>query len=83
MWAWISTRPCRHHHDAVGEIDRLLDAVGDEHDRIAVGLPNAQQFFLHQASRLRVERAEGLVGEQNIGVVGQSAGDRDALFHTT
>src|SRR4029077_420937 len=65
----------------VGKVDRLIDAVGDEHDRLAIAFPNTQQLFLHQAARLRVKRTERLVSEQNVGVMSERTRDRNALLH--
>src|SRR5699024_3407065 len=36
-----------HHHHPVGEVDRLVDVVGDEHDRAALLGPGVQQLDLH------------------------------------
>src|SRR5262249_26244408 len=35
--------PRRHHDDAIGELHGLLDVVGDEQDRLLLGLPDPQQ----------------------------------------
>src|SRR5947208_15106011 len=37
----------RHHDHAIAERDRLRDAVGHEHDRLASLLPDAQQLEAH------------------------------------
>src|SRR5574337_1279880 len=58
-----------------------LSVVRDEHHRLALGLPDAQQKLLHEHAGLVVERAEGLVHEQDLGVVGQGPGNRRALLH--
>jgi hypothetical protein len=71
----------RHDDDAVAECHRLVDAVGDEHDRLLVFVPDAQQFLLQQGTVLLVERRERLVHQQHLGVGGESARDRDALLH--
>ena len=73
--------PRRHHDDARGHEDRLLDVVGDEQHRLLAPLPDAEQQFLHQPARLVVERAERLVQQQDLGIVGERAGDRGALLH--
>ena len=56
--------PRRHHHHPVGEEDRLRDGVGDEEDRLAPLLPDAQQLEAHLLARHRVERPERLVHQQ-------------------
>src|SRR6185437_8669701 len=37
--------PLGHHHDAVGQIDRLVDLVGDEQNGLLRLLPDAEQFY--------------------------------------
>ena len=50
-------------------------------DRLLVVLPDPEQELLHLGAGLAVERAEGLVHQQDLGIVGERAGDRDALHH--
>src|SRR5579883_2089198 len=71
----------RHHGDPLGEKDRFLHVVGDEDHGLARMLPDAQQLHLHQAAGLRVERAEGLVHQQDARIDGERAGDCRALLH--
>ena len=73
--------PRRHHEDPVGEEHRLGDAVGDEDDGLACSRPDAQQLEVHRLARHRVERAEGLVHQQQRRVVHERAAMRDALLH--
>ena len=63
------------------EEDRFLDVVGDEQHRLALALPDAEQQLLHQPAGLVVEGAEGLVEQQDGGIVGERAGDGRALLH--
>ena len=65
----------------VADEDRLLDVVGDEQHGLALALPDAEQQFLHQRAGLVVERAERLVEQQDLGIVGERARDRGALLH--
>ena len=65
----------------LGHEDGLLDVVRDEQHGLAIGFPEREQQFLHQRSRLVVERAEGLVEEQDLRLVGERACDRRALLH--
>ena len=69
------------HGHAIGHEDGFIDIVGHEHHRLALGLPDAQQQFLHQNPGLVVQRTEGLVHEQDLGIVGQRTRDRRALLH--
>src|SRR6185295_131437 len=73
--------PVAHDGDTVGEIDRLLDIMGDEQHGQPVALPDTGQQLLHVMACQGVERAEGLVHQQHARPVGERAGDGDALFH--
>ena len=46
-----------------------------------VRFPDAQQLRLQHQSRLRVERTEGLVHQDQPGLIGERADHRDALAH--
>ncbi len=70
-----------HHQDAVGQQDRLVDAVGHQHDGLAGAAPDLKQRVLHRFAGQRVKRAERLVHQQQLRVVDQRAADRDALLH--
>ncbi|MCY1403393.1 hypothetical protein D9M71_185730 [compost metagenome] len=52
----------------------------EQHGLLAVA-PHPQQQLLHLQARLAVEGAEGFVHQQDLRVVGQRAGDGDALHH--
>src|SRR5258708_3158130 len=69
------------HDDAVAEVDRLVDVVGDEDDGLLGALPEERHFLLHRLARLGVERAEGLVHQEHLGIEGEHARERDALLH--
>src|SRR5436190_1864150 len=73
----------RHHQDAIGEQRRLADVVRHEQEgRSALGPePDPLDLPLEELARLRVERAEGLVAEQNLGVGGERARERRSLPH--
>src|SRR5262245_23926199 len=69
-------------HDHAGaEKHRLGDAVGDEDDGLLRLLPDAQQLKVHLLARERVERAERLVHQDELGIVNERARDRRALLH--
>ena len=57
--------------------------MGHEQHGCAKLLPDPEQRFLHHGARLRVERAERLVHQQDIGGIGESARDADALLHSS
>ena len=67
--------------DAVGEVDGLVEIVGDEENRDVDVTPDVEEVSLHLSAGLGVERAEGLVHEEDAGLVCESAGDGDALLH--
>src|SRR6266545_672418 len=63
------------HDHASAEEHRLGDAVGDEHDGLLRLLPDAEQFQVHLLAGERVECAERLVHENELGIVDQRARD--------
>ncbi len=71
----------RDQQDAVGQQDRLVDVMGDHEDGLVGAAPDLQQLVLDGAAGQRVQRAERLVQEQQLGVVGKGAGDGHALAH--
>src|SRR5262249_58540595 len=70
-----------HDDHAVGEIDRLVDAVRYKDNGIPRFGPDLEQFLLELLARLRVDRAERLVHEQDVRLLRQRACDADALLH--
>ena len=68
-----------HHHDAVGERDRLLDVMGDEDQRRLGVRPQIEQMVLQIDAGEGVERRERLVEQQHLRPRHQRARDRDAL----
>ncbi len=68
-----------HHANRIGEAAHEIEVMGDEQDRHAIGLLQAFQ----QGDDLRlhgdVERGRRLVGDEQIGLVGERHGDHDAL----
>ena len=65
--------------DPVAHLDRLVDVVGDEDDRLAdLGL-QAQELVLQALAVDRVDRAERLVHQHQRRVGGERAGHADAL----
>src|SRR5574337_474801 len=70
------------HYDDLGpQIDRLIDVVGDENRRAPLLLPDPEQFVLHASARRRIERAEGLVQQEDLRTVDQGPGESDTLRH--
>ena len=51
----------------------------DEQHRLALAPPDPPQLVLQDAARLRVEGAEGLVHQQDVGTAGQRLRERDDL----
>src|SRR5262249_34639203 len=71
--------PRRHDHHAIGQRDRLLQIVGHEQHRLAVGVPQIEQQVAHDLPRLRVERAERLVHWQGFRIADEYLDEADAL----
>ena len=70
-----------HDQDAVTELERLAEVVGDEDHRLAHLLVQADDLVLHVATDQRVERGERLVEHQDLGVGRERAGQTDPLLH--
>ena len=74
-------RAVGHQHDAVGEIDRLVDVMRD-HEHGLSGLDaDAADLVLQGAAGERVERRERLVHQHDLRLDRQGARDADALLH--
>ncbi len=67
--------------DAVGEEDRLVDVIGDQHHRLPLRLPDRGDLVLELGAGQRVERRERLVEEEEVGLRRQGACHGDALAH--
>ena len=68
-----------HHHDLVGDLERLFLIVRDEDRRHAHLVVKTPQPLPQLLAHLGVEGAEGLVEQQHLGLGGQGAGQGDAL----
>ena len=66
--------------DAVGQLDGLVEVVGDQDDRLVDAGLQGEQLVLQPAPHDRVHRAEGLVHEQDGRVGGQGPGHADPLL---
>jgi hypothetical protein len=77
----LGARAVAHQQDAVGEQDGFVHVVGDHEHGLVRGLDDLQQLVLDGAAGQRVERAEGFVEQQHLGLDGEGAGDADALLH--
>ncbi len=77
----ISTRPRAEHDDTIGQEDCFSDVMGDEENGLAAFRPDAKQLQDHVLPGERIERAEGLVHEQQPRVEQQRARKRCALRH--
>src|SRR5262245_30466313 len=73
--------PRREHDDAVGEEHSLVDLVSHEQRGGLGAREDFQQFHLHEFARLRVERGERLVEQQELRLYRESARDIHALAH--
>ena len=71
----------REDQDPVTHGYRLFDRVRDEHHRPGRELVDAEQLVLEDLARQSVERAEGLVHEQDVWLDRESAREASALLH--
>src|SRR5690606_25782269 len=67
--------------DAVGELEGLVDIVGDEHDGLLMVLADLEQEVLHAQPGERIERGEGLIEEEHIRLCSQATREPHALGH--
>ena len=65
--------------DAVAHLHRFVDVVGDEHDRLAQRLLQAQELVLQLRARDRIDRAERLVHQHDRRIGGERTRDADPL----
>src|ERR1700730_8906808 len=79
--AFHPSRAIGHHQDAVGELHRLGDVVGDQQHRLIQLLLDLQHLVAEQEPRLLVERGEWLVHQQDFRLRRQRARHRYALAH--
>ena len=70
-----------HDGDPVADPHGLVEVVGDEDDGALVLALEPQQLVLHLGADQRVEGGERLVHQHDRRVVGQGAGQADALLH--
>jgi hypothetical protein len=74
-------RPGRQQDDPIGDINRLLDRMGHEDDALVLLRQEIKQLLLKQPAGLLVDRREGLVHEQHVGVHAKRSGQSDPLAH--
>src|SRR5690606_1058926 len=79
--AELDNLPITHDRDALAQLERLGQVVGDVHHRLADLAVQADDLGLHVAPDQRVERAERLVEQHDLRVHGEGAGQADALLH--
>ena len=70
--------PRGEHEDPIGERDRLVDVVGDEHGDHAPALDELRQIALQLSGERRIERNERLVEQQQGRANGERARQRRA-----
>src|SRR5215213_7273857 len=69
------------HDDLVRKIDRLLDAVGHEDERLALALAKPEEILLELAAGLLVDCGKRLVEKKHVGVDRERPRKADALAH--
>src|SRR6185437_3875320 len=75
--------PGAEHDHSVGEKDRLVDLVRDQHDRLAIAVPDFEELRLHDLASLCVESSKRLVEEQYLRVDRKRSRDVGTLPHPT
>src|SRR5690606_6540212 len=73
--------PRAHHENAFREIDRLIDAVGDEDGRELLAGPQVDKIVVELLAREFVERGEGLVHQEDRWLGDERPRDRYAHLH--
>ena len=66
--------------DALAVAQGVIHLMQRHHHGDAVVLVDVAQGFHHDAGRLRIQRGDGLIGENDFGFLHQGAGDSDALL---
>ena len=61
--------------DTIGEVERLLDVVGDQQDGRRLGGMDIQQQILHTQTRERVESRERLIEQEHVRIAGECTGE--------
>src|SRR6516165_9838589 len=79
--AFDATGRAAHDEYAVGQEHRFVHAMGDEHDGLAVTLPDLEQLVLQPRAGESIKRSEWLVHQQDTGAISERARDRHALLH--
>src|SRR5438128_2161231 len=90
-WAIINVRRGRylfdpspgHHRNPVCHRKRLLLVMRHQDRRDAVLALQSLDFYLHVEAQILVERAEGLIKQQDLWIDGKAAGQSDALLLAT
>src|SRR5690606_36119891 len=75
-------RPARHYNHSIREVDRLIYLVSNEEHRLAKMSPDPQEFSLHYLARLRIQRREWLIQEENFWVGNETSRQVGALPHS-
>ena len=72
--------PVLHDGDAIGEPDRLVEIVGDEHDGLLQHRLQPEELVLHLTPDQGIERGKRLVEKPDVRVGGERTGDADTLL---
>src|SRR5262245_1596734 len=75
------SRPRRDDADLARQLDRLLDAMGDEHHGRTPLEPQRLQIDANALPRHRIELAQRLVEQQRVRLMHQRLAERRALLH--
>ena len=77
----LGARAVGEHHDPIAQQHRLIHVVGHHHGGDLVFLANLHQLFLQIPASQSIQRAEGFIQQQQLGLERQGTGDRHSLLH--
>ena len=72
-------RLVRQHHGAVGELKRLVNIVGHEHNGLTGLEPDALHFGSHAPAHIGIKRGKWFVHQHDLGINGECTSDRHPL----
>jgi hypothetical protein len=79
--AALDDAPALENGDPVADLERFVEVVTDENDRLLQVFLQQQELVLQLVADQRIERRERLVHEQDVGVGGEGAREAHALLH--
>jgi hypothetical protein len=72
-----------HDQNAITHIDGLVNVMSDEQDGCAAGLPKPKHFVLQTHAGEGVERTQGFIEQEHLGMINQGSRQGGALRHSS